>query len=481
MSSNNEVENKLESFDSVQQTDNQDSSKSEILFVRDDDDPLYSKFSPHQKSIFVCIIAMAVFLAPSSTVAFLPAISDIAKEFHTTKTIINVSSAVYCIIMAISPCVTSPLGDIYGRRIIFLICAAGFTVATCLVAVSQNLAMFIVFRSFTAFFGVAFFTLGGGVVSDVYPPKQRGNAMGWTLLGSQLGPAFYPCIGGVIITYTSWRVIFWSLAGAGGLTFFTALFFLKETMAIKRIEEYKREHPGAKFVWIPYNPFRVLRAFAYPNLILGGIMSMSLLYNMYGLLTPIPDVINPRFNLTTPVYGSLFYLAPGCGYLFGSIFGGKWADRYVRMYQSKRGVRIAEDRLRSTYVPFGMVLPISVLIYGWLLDKEVGGMALPIITLFFNGVAQTFCFPSINAYCVDCLPHLGADAIASNYFARYIAGAVGTGTCLIQVQKIGVGWTNTISVFVLLLGFTSSLILIKFGGKMRENVMRKNGVHVDEK
>lgn len=97
---------------------------------------------------------------------------------------------------------------------------------------------------------------------------------------------------------------------------------------------------------------------------------------------------------------------------------------YVKKYTAIRGKRVLEDRLRSTYLSFGFVLPVSVLIYGWTIDKGKGGMAVPIIALFFNGVAQTFCFPSINAYCIDCLPHLGGDAIASNYFARYIAGAV---------------------------------------------------------
>ncbi|EGV64791.1 hypothetical protein PSN45_005142 [Yamadazyma tenuis] len=452
-----------------------DASSSDYMVISDDD-PKYTRFSPRRKSLFVFIISLAVFLAPSSTVAFLPAISNIAEEFGTTQTIINISNACYCVMMAISPCVTSPLGDIYGRRIMFLICCFGFTVSTILVAVSQNLAMFIVFRLCSAFFGVAFFPLGGSIVSDIYIPKERGNAMGWTLSGSQLGPAFAPCIGGVIITYTTWRVIFWVLAGVGGVALGTAFVFLKETATVKKCEVYKKEHPGknqiGRFVWVPYNPFQVVRAFKYPNLILGGYMSMTLLYNMYGLLTPIRNVIDPRFNLTTPVYGSLFYLAPGMGYLIGSLVGGKWADYYVRKFEKMRGERIPEDRLRSTYVSFGFVLPVSVLIFGWSIDKEVGGMALPIITLFFNGVAQTFCFPSINAYCVDCLPHLGGDAIASNYFARYIAGAVGSATCLMQINTIGVGWTNTISSFLLFSGFCCTLVLIRFGGKMRENVTK---------
>lgn len=436
-----------------------------------EDDPFYLRFSPARKRLFVWIVALSVFLSPSSSMAFLPATDEIAKQFHTTETVIIVSNACYYLVMAISPCLMSPLGDVYGRRPMYLFCSGGFTVLTVLVAVSQNIGMFFVFRSLTALFGTAFFSLGGAIVGDIYIPQERGNAMGWTLSGSQLGPAFAPVIGGIIVTYTSWRVIFWVLAGLGGLTFGLSFFFLQETIRVSKAELIRAE-TGKRFVFVRYNPFRVLKAFRYLNLLLSGVMSMSLIYNMCTLTTPIPSVVNPRFNLTSPLYSGLFYLAPGMGYLIGSLYGGKWADRYVRKFMHLRGKRIPEDRLRSTYASFGFVLPVSVLIYGWAIDKAKGGIALPVIALFFSGAAQTFCFPSINAYSVDCLPHLGGDAIASNYFARYIAGAVGTGTCLLQIQHIGVGWSNTISCFVLLIGFANCLALIKYGGVLRERAMK---------
>lgn len=460
------------SLDEERDMDPEAKTLSELMgLLLPEEDPFYDRFSPRRKNLFVVIIALAGFLSPSSSMAFLPAIDKIAADYHTSKNMITISNACYCVVMALSPCLMSPLGDIYGRRPLCLICTLGFTISTILVAVSPDLAMFFVFRCVAALFGTAFFSLGGSIISDIYIPQQRGNALGWTLSGSQMGTAFAPVIGGVIVTYTSWRVIFWVLAGLGAFTSLLVFFFLDETIRISQVSQIKKE-TGARFVFVKYNPFKVVRAFKYTNLILGGFMSMSLLYNMYTLTTTIPSVVNPRFGLTSPVYGALFYLAPGLGYLSGSFFGGRWADYKVRKYMKMRGERIPEDRLRSTYFSFGFVLPASVLIYGWTIEKEVGGMAVPIIALFCNGVAQTVCFPSINAYCVDCLPHLGGDAIASNYFARYIAGAIGTATCLTQINNIGVGWSNTVSFFVLYGGFAACLILIKFGGKLRDGAMK---------
>lgn len=109
---------------------------------------------------------------------------------------------------------------------------------------------------------------------------------------------------------------------------------------------------------------RVLRLFQYPNIALVAGSSASLTWNMYSLLTPIRYVLNPRFNLETPLLSGLFYLAPGFGYVFGTFFGGHWADYTVKRWIKKRGTRVPEDRLRSTLPFMGAIIPGSMLVYG---------------------------------------------------------------------------------------------------------------------
>lgn len=117
------------------------------------------------------------------------------------------------------------------------------------------------------------------------------------------------------------------------------------------------------------NPWRVIVLFRYPNLCSVGFGSGAIVWNMYSLLSPITYVLNPRFNLTSPIQGGLFYLAPGAGYLLGSFIGGRYADHVVKKYIKKRGVRIPEDRLRSCLPFLGGVIPACILIYGWSVEK----------------------------------------------------------------------------------------------------------------
>jgi len=132
---------------------------------------------------------------------------------------------------------------------------------------------------------------------------------------------------------------------------------------------------------------------------------------MYSLLTPIRYILNPRFNLTSPIQTGLFYIAPGIGYLVGTFVGGRYADHIVKKYIAKRGRRVPEDRLRSCLPFLGIAIPACMLIYGWSIEKEVGGIPLPVIMMFLQGVAQLFCFPSLNAYCLDVVQGKSAEVI----------------------------------------------------------------------
>ena len=86
-----------------------------------------------------------------------------------------------------------------------------------------------------------------------------------------------------------------------------------------------------------------------------------------------------------------------------------------------------------------------MLIYGWSIEKRFGGIALPVIMMFAQGVAQLFCFPSLNTYCLDVMQNRSAEVIAGNYMIRYLFAALGSATVLPAVEKIGVGVSFPVS------------------------------------
>lgn len=327
----------------------------------------------------------------------------------------------------------------------------------------------------TAFQGTAFLIVGAACIGDIFRPTDRATALGWFLSGTLVGPAFGPFIGGIIVTFRTWRDLFWLQTALAGFAAVLVIFFLPETIHKKRSDELeglgKKEY--ARKIWGWTNPFRVIKLFRYPNLLITSLASSALVWNMYSLLTPIRYVLNPRFGLSTPLQSGLFYIAPGCGYLLGTFFGGRWADYIVRKYIQKRGERVPEDRLRSTLVAMGVIIPGSMLVYGWCIEKKKGGIPVPVIVMFLQGVAQLFCFPSLNTYCLDVMQNRGGEVIAGNYMVRYLFAALGSAVCLPAIEKIGIGWFSTISAVFLVVSTIAVWVEIRYGKSWRDSIDAK--------
>ncbi|KAF6824815.1 major facilitator superfamily transporter [Colletotrichum musicola] len=419
----------------------------DVELSRQDTEAIYARFSPGRKRLITAVVACGGIASTVSSLLLLAAIPEIAAEFDSSGSIINVSNAIYTVFMGVSTLFWGPMSQVYGRKWPCIISAATFFAFSVGTALSPNLAAFFVFRMLSAFTGTAYLVLGSSCISDIYKPTERGTALAWFLNGTLIGQSFGPFIGGFIVTYRSWRVLFWFQAALGGITTVLAVLVLPETSHRKRSDELVGLTFGKKVaqVWDWANPFRVLALLRIPKLFIAAIAASSLVWNMQSLLTPIRYVINPRFHLTSPLQSGLFFLAPGIGFFTGTYFGGRYADRTVKAWIKRRGNRLPEDRLRSSFVAMGVVSPCAILIYGWAIEKEKGGIPLPVICMFVQGFSQTISFPSINTYCLDVYKGRSAEVIAGNYFFRYAVAAIGTAACLPAIESIGVGWFNTIT------------------------------------
>ncbi|KAF6828944.1 MFS transporter [Colletotrichum musicola] len=440
-----------------------------------EDETVYAKFTPRRKALITAIVSFGGLGINLAALLVLSALPEVAAAFNTTGTVINYSNALFLLIMGLGVLFWGPLSQVYGRKWIFVISASLFCAFSLATAVSPNLVAFFIFRSITAFGGTCFLVVGSSCLSDIYRPTERGTALGWFLGGTLIGPAFGPFLGGVIVTYSTWKSLFWFQGALGGLAMVVSLAFLPETSHGKWSEELKGLTVGEKVaqVWEWANPFRVLALFRYPKILIVGIAASSVLWNMQVLLTPVRYVINPRFDLTSPLQSGFFFLAPGAGYIAGTFCGGRYADHTVKKWIKKRGKRVPEDRLRSSFVAMGVVIPGTAIIYGWAIDKAKGGIPLPVICMFAQGLAQMICFPCLNSYCLDVFRDRAAEVMAGNYFIRYLFAAIATAVCLPGVEGIGVGWFSTVSALFVLASSVAVCCIVIYGTERRDKTGEK--------
>lgn len=411
----------------------------------------YERFTSRRKTLIMAVISYCGFLTPLASTAVLVAIPEVADTFGTSGVIINVSNGLFFVFMALSPLFWGPLAQTsFGRRNVFILSSVLLTAFCAGTAAAPTTAGYFVFRMLTAFQGTAYLVVGSVVIGDIFHPSERGRALGVFMTGILVGPSVAPLLGGVVITYTSWRVIFWVLTGLCAVSSALIVFLLPETMPEPVEETFKGLKPLQVAVTVAKltNPWKVLRPLLfYPNLWIAALAVSSMIWNQYSLLTPIRYVINPRFNLTTPIQSALFFLPPGAGYLVGVLFGGPWSDWIVARYMSIHGRRIPEDRLRAAAPLMAVAIPAFTIVYGWAIDKEVGGIPLVVVSMFLQGFSQQLALPSINTYLVDVFQDKGESsvAVAGNYMSRFLFAAAGTAACLPAIETMGVGWFSTLS------------------------------------
>jgi hypothetical protein len=84
-------------------------------------DEIYDRFSHKRKMVIVAVVSFCGFLSPISSTAVLSAVPEVAAEYNTSGSVINLSNALYLVFMGLSPVFWGPLGQVYGRRIVGLI------------------------------------------------------------------------------------------------------------------------------------------------------------------------------------------------------------------------------------------------------------------------------------------------------------------------------------------------------------------------
>ncbi|KXH30471.1 hypothetical protein CSAL01_00699 [Colletotrichum salicis] len=161
------------------------------------------------------------------------------------------------------------------------------------------------------------------------------------------------------------------------------------------------------------------------------LASSSLVWSMYSLLTPIRYVLNPWFDLTTPLQSGLLYIAPALRYVVGCQIGGRWADYTVSSMDPEARYPLAGGQTpKQSGLPRLDVARIDGFV--WLDARQ-------------KGIAQLAAFPSLNAYILDVMQHQNGEASASHYLMRYMFAGLATAVCLPLIEAIGVGWVSTMT------------------------------------
>jgi EmrB/QacA subfamily drug resistance transporter len=139
--------------------------------------------------------------------------------------------------------VATPLADFLERRFtlkrVWIVGLAAFTAASAFGGIAPNFWMLILARAIQGFTGGALLPLILSTLFAVFPEKERGQAMGFLAIPMVAGPALGPTLGGYLVTYWSWRLVFYVNVPVGIASVLLAILFLRQT----------KPHLGGRFDW----------------------------------------------------------------------------------------------------------------------------------------------------------------------------------------------------------------------------------------
>ena len=140
----------------------------------------------------------------------------------------------YIVAATIMTPLTGFLADRVGRKMVFLVSIAGFTVASMLCGIAGSLVEIVLFRLLQGLFGAALIPLSQAVLLDINPPEKHGSAMAIWGAGAMLGPILGPALGGWLTDNLDWRWVFFINLPIGILAFGGVFLFLSEKKSAEK-------------------------------------------------------------------------------------------------------------------------------------------------------------------------------------------------------------------------------------------------------
>lgn len=163
------------------------------------------------------------------------AIPSIQNNLHASFAQVQFVLAGYALAYAVFLITGGRLGDIYGRRRLFMIGMAGFTVASALCGLAQSPEMLIGSRVLQGFMAALMYPQVLSVIQVSFAPRERAKAFG--IFGATIGMAAItgPLMGGLIIrddvTGNAWRFVFLVNVPIGIVSLLAAYRLLQESRA----------------------------------------------------------------------------------------------------------------------------------------------------------------------------------------------------------------------------------------------------------
>jgi len=172
------------------------------------------------------IVACALFMENMDATVIATALPTIARDFGESALALNLAITCYLLSLGIFLPLSGWLADRIGARAVFASAIVVFTLGSIGCSSVESLGQLVIARIVQGMGGAMMVPVGRLVVLRTIPKAELVSAMAYLTVPALIGPVVGPPLGGFIVTYFSWRWIFWINIPIGVLGFALALRFI---------------------------------------------------------------------------------------------------------------------------------------------------------------------------------------------------------------------------------------------------------------
>ncbi|KIW11604.1 hypothetical protein PV08_10905 [Exophiala spinifera] len=453
----------------------------EVDFAADDpDDP--RNWPLWYKSMGLFALSFGTLGVVMYSTSYTSGMAQMMVEFGVkSEAVATLGVTFYLLGLAIGCLIVAPIAETYGRKPVYIVCSAMFTILVIPAALSQDITSIIVARFFGAIFASALIANAPGSIADLINDEWRGTAFSIWSIGPMNGPVVGPTIGGFVTQSLGWRWTNWIAMIWSGVAFVFLLMF-KETYAPvllqRKAKKLRREEQDNRY-WSRYDvrvgfvelmkinlsrPF--IMAVKEPICIFWNVY-ISLVYGiLYLCFVAYPIVFTEERGWSVGLSG-LSFMGIGIGTMLMICLASP-VKKMINSHKRDENGNVPPEAMLSIVCIAAVLIPAGELWFAWTCYPTNIHWALPIAAGIPFGCGNAAVFIYSGNYLAYSYGIYAASAMAGNAVMRSIMGGALPLAGPPLYRALGANWAGTLLGLLEVVIIPIPFLFYRYGRKIRE-------------
>ena len=353
---------------------------------------------PNLRRLALLLAGLSMF-GPFAIDAIFPAFPAMGADLGADKLAMQQTISVYLIAYALMSLAHGPLSDILGRRRVILAGLVVFILASVGCALSGDLATLLVFRALQGLSAGVGLIVGRAVIRDLLQGPDAQRLMSQVSMIFAAAPAFAPVIGGWLLGWGRWPLIFWFLVGFSVLLLLATWRWLPETLPREARLPAAPRALVRDYVYIFLNP-------RFQRLAAAGAFNFAALF-LY--IASAPAFVLDLLKLDERQFG-WFFIPMISGMMLGAFVSGRAAGRVS-------GTRLAN----IGFAVGGVAMACNI---GYCLLAPSLQLPWAVLPMTLNAFGIALVFPILTLAILDMYPRQRGSASSLQAFTGLVLNAV---------------------------------------------------------